>query len=202
MARPLAADHGEKRQNILTQSAILFAEHGYDRASISMITKACGVSKALLYHYYADKDELLFDIIDSHLRYLLAATEAATENLQDPRDRLLALCTALLLAYRDAGPQHQVQISHLRLLPPARQRQLKNLERRLVDRFATEIAKLVPTDPARIKPITMSLFGMLNWNYLWFREDGPLSREAYAELAVQILLDGARPVRRALRRTA
>jgi hypothetical protein len=39
----------------------------------------------------------------------------------------------------------------------------------------------------------MSLFGMLNWNFLWFREDGALSREDYAELVVAILLDGAAP---------
>jgi AcrR family transcriptional regulator len=193
MARPVAADHADKRQKILEQSAMLFAEHGYDRASITMIAGACGVSKALLYHYYADKAELLFDIIDSHLRHLLAVTESALVGVSDVRQRLLALCTSLLVAYRDAAAQHEVQIAQLRLLAPAQQRELKALERQLVDRFAAEISCAVPDDPVRLKPLTMSLFGMLNWNFLWFREDGALSREEYAELVVTLLLEGARP---------
>ena len=42
-----------------------------------------------------------------------------------------------------------------------------------------------------LKPITMSLFGMLNWNYLWFRWNGRLSRRDYAKLAVTVLIEGA-----------
>ena len=38
----------------------------------------------------------------------------------------------------------------------------------------------------------MSLFGFLNWHYLCVREDGPISRPAYAELATKLFLDGAR----------
>ena len=42
-----------------------------------------------------------------------------------------------------------------------------------------------------LKPLTMSLFGMLNWNYMWFRPGGPLGREDYARLAVGLVLDGS-----------
>ncbi|WP_342726951.1 hypothetical protein AAFG07_08990 [Bradyrhizobium sp. B097] len=27
-----------------------------------------------------------------------------------------------------------------------------------------------------LKPLTMSVFGMLNWHYMWFREGGPMTR--------------------------
>jgi len=46
----------------------------------------------------------------------------------------------------------------------------------------------------------MSLFGMLNWAFLWFREDGPLDRRGYAELAARLVLGGARAI--AAERTA
>ena len=68
MARPRASDHESKRAIILQRSAELFAAHGYDRASLSMLARACGMSKALLYHYYTDKAQLLFDIIHTHLQ--------------------------------------------------------------------------------------------------------------------------------------
>ena len=46
-----------------------------------------------------------------------------------------------------------------------------------------------------LKPVTMSLFGMLNWFYMWFREDGAISRAEYADMATQMLVNGAKGVR-------
>jgi hypothetical protein len=43
--------------------------------------------------------------------------------------------------------------------------------------------------------MTMSLFGMLNWVYLWFREDGPVSRQDYADAATTLFLQGLSSVR-------
>ena len=50
MARTIAKDHDQKRALILSASARLFAEEGYDRASMTQIARACGISKANIYH--------------------------------------------------------------------------------------------------------------------------------------------------------
>ena len=65
-------------------------------------------------------------------------------------------------------------------------------ERRLVDLFTSVLRDINPT-LARgrlLKPVTMSLFGMINWSYLWFRSGGLMSRLAYADLVTQIMVDG------------
>jgi hypothetical protein len=36
----------------------------------------------------------------------------------------------------------------------------------------------------------MSLFGILNWVYTWFRPSGALSRESYADLVTALFLNG------------
>jgi TetR/AcrR family transcriptional regulator len=195
MARRRALDYDDKRKAILDRSAELFAGHGYDGASISMIAEACGVSKALLYHYYGDKAELLFDVIRTHLEDLIQSVEeVARDHAEAPaEERLAALCAALLDAYRDADAEHQVQINNLRLLPQARQDDLRALERRLVAVFADAVAAAVPRladKPMLVKPVTMSLFGMLNWSYLWFRDGGALSRADYARLVTRLIVDG------------
>jgi hypothetical protein len=41
----------------------------------------------------------------------------------------------------------------------------------------------------------MSLFGMLNWVYMWFREGGPITREEYADIATTLMLGGVKDVR-------
>ena len=158
-----------------------------------MIAEACGVSKALLYHYYPDKEAVLFDVIFDHLKDLVAEVEKAALAPADPHERLHGLIMALLECYRGADAQHQVQIANLKLLPKDRQETLRAMERALVTIFSDALAEAVP-EVGRgplLKALTMSLFGMLNWHYLWFREGKGLSRAQYARLVTELVTAGA-----------
>ena len=193
MARPKSADHDDKRRAILRRSAKLFAQNGYDRTSMAEVADASGVSKALLYHYYVGKESLLFDILHAHLQDLMDAVRAVDAKLA-ARARLQALIGAVLNAYRDADDEHKIQINELRKLPQARKKELIALERELVSVFASAIAGAIPSiagHPTLLKPVTMSLFGMLNWHYMWFREKGPVSRDDYVDMVTTLLIEGA-----------
>ncbi|TCT04238.1 TetR/AcrR family transcriptional regulator [Aquabacter spiritensis] len=193
MARTRAQDYDTKRLAILHRSAELFAQYGYSGTSITMIADAVGVSKALLYHYYSDKEAVLFDIISTHLEELIAVVEAAAAGASDAEDRLYAISAALLEAYRNADAEHQIQIANLKLLPEERQNVLRDMERTLVVLFSDAIAAAVPEigRGPLLKPVTMSLFGMLNWHYLWFREGKGLTRAEYARLVTALIAGGA-----------
>ncbi len=193
MPRTRAKDYDDKREAILHGAASIFARDGYDRASMARLASEMGVSKALLYHYYTSKEALLYDIIESHLQELVEAVESADDARLPPEARLERLVTALLEAYRDADDEHRVQLSGMRLLPEAEQNALKELERQLVRLFAGIIHDLNPGafgETQLLKPVTMSLFGMLNWFYMWFREGGGISRSDYAKLATHMLVSG------------
>ncbi|HAT87374.1 TetR/AcrR family transcriptional regulator [Cohaesibacter gelatinilyticus] len=195
MARTRAADYGSKRRSILDQSAKVFAAQGYDKTSMAQIAKTCGFSKALLYHYYENKEALLTDIIQVHLEELLNEVQAAVNGDLPPKAQLQALVTALLLAYEDADDKHKLQINELSFLPKERQVGLKQLERDLVTIFADAVIAASPAVASRdkmIMPVTMSLFGILNWTYLWFRPTGDLTRTDYAELVTNLIIDGTR----------
>jgi len=200
MARPRASDHDAKRLAILGKAAELFAERGYARASMAEIAEACGSSKALLYHYYENKEQLLFDILHAHfLRIEQIVAEADVDGLT-PERRLRALVGALLVAYEGADATHRVQINDLGSLPPERQARLKDFQRNLARRFSSALAAFNPAlarNPELLMPTTMSLFGMVNWSYLWFKPDGPMTRSQYADLVTRIITRGIAAPRRA-----
>lgn len=193
MARTRAADYGDKRRSILDQSAKVFAAQGYDKTSMAKIAKTCGFSKALLYHYYENKEALLTDIIKVHLEELVSEVQTAIDPELSPKAQLQALVTALLLSYEDADDKHKLQINELSFLPEERQADLKQLERDLVSIFAQAVIAANPAigeQERMIMPVTMSLFGILNWTYLWFRPSGGMSRQEYAQLVTTMLIDG------------
>src|SRR6201985_2869551 len=193
MARSRAKNYDDKRQFILHRSAQLFAEAGYVGTSMNAIADACRVSKALLYHYYPDKEAILFDILSSHLEKLVAAVQRADEETTNPQAPLTMILVPLLEQYRHADTQHQVQIASLKLLPKERQEPLLAKERVLVDVLADALAAARPSVSHKrvLKPLTMTVFGMLNWHYLWFRDGGPMTRAEYADFVTRLVLAGA-----------
>ena len=160
---------------------------------MNMIADACRVSKALLYHYYPDKEAILFDILSAHLEKLVAAVQKADEETANPQARFKTIVTTLLELYRHADAEHQVQIASLKLLPKEKQQPLLAKERVLVDILANALVAARPSVSHKrvLKPLTMSVFGMLNWHYLWFREGGPMTRAEYADFVTRLILAGA-----------
>jgi len=194
MARPRASDYDDKRKALLVVAARLFAAHGFDRTSTAGIAAKAHVSKALLYHYYPSKSALLCDIIREHLAYVADALAAVDDPSAPPERHLYQLVRATLIAYRDADALHKVQLNELDKLGEDEQRDLRSLEREIVEIMARAVRRVNPRlfggDSSLLKPATMSLFGVLNWAYLWFRDNGKLSREDYARFATRLFIDG------------
>jgi AcrR family transcriptional regulator len=195
MARTRASDFDTKQRAILTHAAGVFADMGMEKASMAQIAERSSISKALLYHYYPSKDALVFGIIQAHLTELDAAITAADDKNAKPAERLQALIRTVLESYRNADSYHKVQLNGTASLTPDQQAEIRAIERRIVARFA-EVLRLINPDLQRImlKPMTMSLFGILNWVYLWFHEDGPISRRDYADAVTSLFLGGVKAV--------
>lgn len=198
MARTRASDFAEKQQDLLRNAAAVIAEQGMDKASMAQIAERAGVSKALLYHYYPGKDALIFAIIETHLLEVDEAVEVADDLSLPDRDRLRKLVGAVLDIYRGADNEHVVQLNAKRALTQEQQQALAQIERRIVRRFSVVIDRLNPElqqGRPLLMPVTMSLFGMMNWVYMWFKDGGPVTREDYADIATTLILEGVKAVR-------
>lgn len=199
MARTRAADFEEKQRVILDHAAQVFADQGMEKASMSQIATVAQVSKALLYHYYPSKDALIFAIITTHLEGLDAAIEAADDPALPPQQRLRKLVGAVLENYRGADNQHKVQLNATSALSEEQKAEITAIERRIVRRFSVVLDQVNPglntKERPLLMPVTMSLFGMMNWVYMWFRDGGRISREDYADVATTLILEGIKAVR-------
>ena len=193
MARTRAADFDEKRRSILDSAAAVFAKLGMERASMAQIAQENNVSNALLYHYYPSKELLLFDIGRTHLVELEQAILEADRPDLEPRQRLRHLIGGVLENYRTAANFHQVLLNGTGSLSEVQKTELQQMERRIVKAFSdvlTDINPQLGKTRAGITPVTMSLFGILNWAYTWFKPSGALNREGYADMVTSLFLDG------------
>ncbi|MCV6584272.1 MAG: TetR/AcrR family transcriptional regulator [Marinibacterium sp.] len=194
MARTIAKDYDEKRAHILKTAARVFAEQGFARASMSQVAGACGISKANIYHYYDSKDALLFDILDSYLSALRDRLADLPLEGRTPADQLRLILTEALLAYEGMDHEHQIQTEGIPMLGSEEQDVLKGYQRDMVRQLSSVLRAVAPdvfaTDRDKLRAATMSVFGMLNWFYMWNSSATRDDREAYAETVARLTLGG------------
>jgi len=196
MARTIAKDHDEKRVGIRISAAKIFAAQGVDRASMSAIAKECGISKALIYHYYSGKAELLFDILECHLQGLNTAVDSVKAK-DGAKAYLREIVLEILLAYAGADDLHRILINSNDVLSKAQSEEISAIQRRLIGKVSEAIVAVEPRlagDAEKLHGVTMSLFGMANWYFMWNRKEDAAHRKAYARMVADLFMDGVAAV--------
>ena len=74
-SRPLTARGAVTRSRIVNAAADLIYARGVDRTSLDDVMAVSGVSKSQLYHYFADKDALVLEVITLQTERVLNAQQ-------------------------------------------------------------------------------------------------------------------------------
>ena len=197
MARPRSAAFDINRETIVRTAARLFAQAGYPGTTMNDIARECGISKPLLYHYVSDKYQLLLEICDSHVSRLEGLVAEIAAKRLSAEQRLRLLIARFVEEYAEARHDHGVLTQDVKFLSDADRARVLVKERRVVDAFALAIGAARPElkSAALDKPLTMLLFGMINWMFTWLRPDGALSHEQMAPVVADLFLGGLAAVR-------
>lgn len=219
MARPRAPGHDDQRAAILGHAAALFAAQGYPSTTMTQVAAAAGLSKAALYHYVADKQQLLREIAHAQVDALhasvdevIARSDVRSESgagpagsVAEPPERALvrALIERLVASYAGQADALRVLTDEVRYLEPDEQLRLAQRQRELVARLAGAITRWQPAlaEAGLVKPLTMLLFGMVNWLFTWLRPDGSLSHASLAPIVAELFIQGVPFVRAPVPRT-
>lgn len=197
MPRGRAPGYETQREQILARAAELFARQGYTATSMNQVALACGVSKPSLYHYVRDKYQLLVEIAEDHVARLRALVALAQQKPLDPQARVRELIGSFLAAYADAQAAHRVLTEDVKFLEPADRKRVLDGQRQVVAAFAEAIADTRPELRATDlhKPLTMLLFGMMNWMFTWLQPSGKLTHAAMAPVVADLFFGGLNAVR-------
>jgi AcrR family transcriptional regulator len=192
MGRGRHAGYDDQRELILQRAASLFAHGGYPGTSMNQVAEACGLSKATLYHYYRDKYALLVSIAEGHVTRLQGIVGAALAEEATAQGQLRALIRRLVEEYANAQNEHRVLTEDVKFLEPADRDRILAKEREVVAAFTRVVVALRPDlkKASMGKPLTMLLFGMVNWMFTWMKPDGPLAYEEMAPVVADLFLGG------------
>jgi TetR/AcrR family transcriptional repressor of bet genes len=140
-----------RRKQLVEAAIAVIHEVGFSNATVVRIAKKAGVSSGIVHHYFASKDDLLFETMRSLLADLRTDTVARLSEARTPAERIRAIIDA---SFGEAQFDAQVFSAWLALYGNARQserlqRILDIYHRRLNSSLMHDLRKLMDERGAR-----------------------------------------------------
>jgi len=180
----------DRKAELRRRAAEVFAERGFDRASIRDVAKATGLSLAGLYYYYKGKEEILFDIQHEAFTTLLESHAQALAGVRDPEQKLRRVVDAHLAFFASHIAEMKVMSRESEQLQGEYAAQVDELKRRYVRVVRGIIEELGPRTDVPTGVLVFLLFGMMNWVYTWYDEKRDGTPADIARAVQEIFLNG------------
>ena len=184
-----------RQQEIVEAAARVFHEKGYESTSIQDIADAVGILKGSLYYYITSKEDLLFEVIQGVHEEALKSLERTRHLEGDALQKIRAFVVVHVTHNATNLVKMAVFFHDFRSLSGER-REIIVKERDLYDHALRELIRqgqeegtICPDIDPKLAAITV--LGMMNWIYQWYRPGGGLSVEeiasAYGDFVVAAL---------------
>lgn len=183
---------------ILDYATEVFADKGYEGASMRDLSRLSGISLAGLYYYFESKEKLLY-IIQQHtfqtiverLRERLATTGDAETRIRIFVDNHVGYSVAKQRAMKVLAHEDDVLKNGYGAELAAIKREYYRICVGLVDDFA-KAEGVSRTKGISTRTAVMSLFGIMNWLYTWYKPDVDPPAEVLSREISDVFLHGIR----------
>ncbi|MCF8026426.1 MAG: TetR/AcrR family transcriptional regulator [Desulfobacteraceae bacterium] len=103
---------GQRRSTLIEAAGKLFVEKGYEATTMDEIAAAAGFAKGTLYHYFANKADLLQALREGFEKEVMKRVRSSVENCpaDDWRGRIRAWIDAAVDAYFEMNDLHDVVV--------------------------------------------------------------------------------------------
>lgn len=187
-----------QKEKIINCAALLFAKYGYNATSIKSIAESCKVSKSLIYHYYFSKEDMLYDIAQSHINKLISIIDDCSRlKFETNQLKLKKIISQFMIEYKTSKNRHKILIQDIEFLKPSRQKKIKSLQMKVVRSVAEILKKINPQidEVKDLMPVTMGLFGMINWTFTWINPSGKMTYKDVSDLFTNIFINGLKRIK-------
>ena len=184
----------KRRREILHAALEAVREKGYHQTTLDDIAERLGVRKTALYHYFPDKDSILYECHQESLAELDRIMEESEACCAGPGERLAYLIREHARVMTDTleGSPLAFEVGSL---PEDRRAEIiagrdryEHLLRDLITRGA-EQGEFRDVDP---KIAVFAILGAINWIARWYRPEGNVHGPELGERFADYLLGGLR----------
>jgi len=177
---------------IVKAAANLFDKNGYVETSLKDISTEAQLSKGGIYHYFSNKHDILFFILDNYMDRLLGGLEEELKEIPDSPSKIHFIMFRHLRHYNKQVPEARALLNHAHNLP-SEYFEVISGKQKIYARILTDVLSELLSGSMGIdnlKAISYIMFGMCNSIMYWYDPDGPVSLEELSAICYDIFMDG------------
>ena len=201
MARTIGS-YGPKTLEAIRKAGLrLIFEHGYEAMSLRQLAAEVGIQPGSLYNHISTKQDLLFDLVQEHMKELLRQLDLALEGKDQPVDRLRAFVAFHVTYHMTRKREVFIANSELRSLEPKHYETVVALRNAYEQRLSDILAEGAADDVFEVVDVqvaTFAIIALLTGLCTWYRPGGRLTREAIIAAHEKLVLSGVTPPSAAL----
>ena len=152
----------DRRTEILTKAAELFARSGFHGVSIDDLGAAVGLTGPALYRYFPGKEAILSAMLIDISERLLAGGEQRAAAHKAPLNALSALVDFHVDFALDNTDLINVQMRDLAAMPESEQRTVRRLQAKYVSLWTDALMEVRPIDRDEARAAAQATFGLIN----------------------------------------
>jgi len=185
------------RERIVAAAVQLFADQGYDATSVNQVVQRADVAKGALYHHFASKDDLLYEVYRELVDRQLRGLHDILDRGLAPADTLRALIEDMVVTTAARAAEAKVFFREGYRLSDDKQARVRAARRAIHD-AVTDLVRAAQASGefsavASPEMVTFTVFGVINELPVWYRPDGPKSPAGLAAELADLVLAALRP---------
>ena len=183
----------ERRDEILEAAREVFAERGYQKASMREIARRAGITQAALYYHFENKEDLLIIILEQFSNDFYQSLLGCMTRAQGPEAGLRSMLRTHIDVIGARRKDIKILVEDKVHIEGQKLGSIKSKERDILNLYTSCLDELLSAGRIAGQSPTVAalgVIGMINSLYHWYREDGPLGLEELGEVLLGIITGG------------
>jgi len=194
----MQSDNRSVREKVLVAAVQLFAEYGYHAAPLREIARMAGIQAASIYYHYTNKQALLVEIMETHMRQLNANLEHIVRQQGSVQQRLHEAIANHIRLHTTFKSEFFIIDTEIRALEGENRSRILSLRDQyeaLLQGLLCEGMEQGVFRDSDVKVSSYAIIAMCTEVAAWFRPGGRLTVQQVIDIYSQMVTQGLLAVR-------
>lgn len=185
----------EKRGILIREASAAFGKKGYYSTTLDELAKNIGITKAAIYYYFKDKNEILYECHKLAIEIAKKAINEANKNGHSGYEKLTMTIRGYIVGITTELDNFSVLVDISALRPRERKvvvyfrDKFESRMRNFVEE-GIEDGSILPCEP---KFAIFAIMGAVSWVSSWYSPEGDLTGEEIADSIIKLFSKGIQP---------
>lgn len=171
----------------------LIAQHGYNGVSMRDIANAVGIRQSAIYNHFSNKQNLLFDLMQSHMEGVLKQIDEALNGIDGNHQRVSAFVNFNIVYHIDHPEDIFMAYMEIRSLEPENKLHIVEMRDAYEGRLKKILDDGIKAGDFKITESAVhakAILAMLSNVTVWYKKNKKLTPQEVAEIYKKIVLHG------------